>query len=115
MPNTLKTVNLEMGYPTSDAAVRRLTYELHAARDLGYAAVKIIHGYGSSGTGGRIRVETRNYLNRMLTRRQLRMVVTGEQFSIFDEMTRASFARCDELRRDTDLDRHNNGVTFVVL
>ncbi len=115
MQNGLKTVNLEAGFPTVDAAVRRLTFELHAARRLGYEALKLIHGYGSSGTGGRIRVESRAYLQRLLVKRQLRAVLTGEQFSIFDEATRAAFAQCDALRRDSDLDRHNNGVTFVVL
>ena len=48
-----KTVNLEQGMPTADRAIRRLTYELAAARQMRYAAVKLIHGYGSSGTGGR--------------------------------------------------------------
>ncbi|MDR0670838.1 MAG: hypothetical protein LBF64_00830 [Oscillospiraceae bacterium] len=115
MRSGLKTVNLEEGRPTSDAAIRRLTHELHAARSLGYAALKLIHGYGSTGAGGRIRVEARAYLGRLLQKRQLRAVVTGEQFSIFDEATRAAFSLCGDLRRDPDLERHNNGVTFVML
>ncbi|MCL2747166.1 MAG: hypothetical protein FWE59_00730 [Oscillospiraceae bacterium] len=111
----VRHVNLEAGYPTADAAVKRLTYELHTSRHLGYKAVKLIHGYGSSGPGGRIRVEARAYLARLLRRRQLAMILTGEQFSIFDQATRDAFALCGELRRDSDLDRHNNGVTFVIL
>ncbi|MDR1157858.1 MAG: hypothetical protein LBK75_06065 [Oscillospiraceae bacterium] len=115
MRGGLKTINLEEGHPTCDAAIRRLTYELHAARSLEYAALKLIHGYGSTGAGGRIRVEARAYLGRLLQKRQIRAVVTGEQFSIFDEVTRAAFTRCGELRRDPDVERHNNGVTFVIL
>jgi len=111
----IRQINLEAGHPKTDAAIRRLTYELHASRDLGYKALKLIHGYGSSGPGGRIRVETRAYLSRLLGKRQLRLVVTGEQFSIFDEATRQAFQLCGELRKDSDLERHNNGVTFVVL
>jgi hypothetical protein len=111
----LRVINLEEGHPTADAAIRRLTFELHTSRHLGYAAVKLIHGYGSSGPGGRIRVEARAYLNRLLAKRQLKAVLTGEQFSIFDEATRKAFALCGELRKDSDLDRHNNGVSFVVL
>ena len=53
----LREVNLELGKPTVNAAVKRLTFELHHSRSLGCAALKIIHGYGSSGTGGRIRVD----------------------------------------------------------
>jgi len=111
----LRVINLEAGHPTTAAAIKRLTFELHMTRRLGYTAVKLIHGYGSTGPGGRIRVEARAYLTRQLNRSQLRMVLTGEQFSIFDEPTRAAFALCGELRKDSDLDRHNNGVTFVVL
>ena len=58
----LREVNLELGKPTVNAAIKRLTFELHHSRSLGCAALKIIHGYGSSGTGGRIRVEARSYL-----------------------------------------------------
>ena len=111
----IKEVNLEAGHPTVDAAIKRLTYEMHQARHLEYTALKLIHGYGSSGPGGRIRVETRAYLSRLLGRKQLRAVVTGEQFSIFDQETRDAFALCGSLRKDSDLDRHNNGVTFAVL
>jgi hypothetical protein len=106
---------LEEGRPTVDAAVRRLTFEIHTARKLGYAVLKLIHGYGSSGPGGRIRLEARRYLARLQQKGEIRSFLTGEQFSIFDEATRAAFAFCDSLRRDSDLDRHNNGVTFVLL
>jgi hypothetical protein len=111
----LRLVNLEAGHPTASTAIRRLTAELYASRHLGCVAVKLIHGYGSSGPGGRIRVEARAYLNRLVSKKQLRMVLTGEQFSIFDEPTRQAFVLCGELRKDPDLDRHNNGVSFVIL
>lgn len=32
-----------------------------------------------------------------------------------DQAIRRAFVRCDTLRRDADLDRYNNGVTFIVL
>ena len=45
----------------------------------------------------------------------MRLVIAGEEFSIFSEETRRSFALCGELRQDGDLDRENRGVTFVLL
>ena len=30
-------------------------------------------------------------------------------------LPRAAFAECDELRRDSDLERANNGVTIIVI
>jgi len=113
--SSVRTVNLELGRPDADSAVRRLTYELHTAKTLGLAAFKVIHGYGSSGTGGRIRVEARAYLVRQKAKGVIRSFIPGEEFSIFNEDTRAAFARCGELRQDADLERHNNGVTIIVL
>ena len=49
--------NLEAGMPTADQAVRRLNTILYAQRAMRTKAFKIIHGYGSSGKGGRLRVE----------------------------------------------------------
>lgn len=115
MPSDLREVNLEQGMPLVDAAIRRLTFELHQSRRMGCTVLKIIHGYGSSGTGGRIRVEARQYLGRLKSKREIRDFIPGEEFSIFSESTRAAFRLCDDLRRDRDLERHNNGVTFIVL
>lgn len=100
--------------PTVDAAIRRLTYELEHSRVTGAAALKLIHGYGSSGAGGRIRVEVRKYLERQKKLGKFHAFIIGESFSIFDPATLESFRRCDELRRDPDLERHNNGVTFII-
>ncbi|MDR1590306.1 MAG: hypothetical protein LBS51_08980 [Oscillospiraceae bacterium] len=115
MSGFLKEVDLKSDMPTSDTAIKRVTYNIRNGKTLGAAAVKFIHGYGSTGKGGKIRVETRRYLADQKLKRHIRDFIPGEEFSIFEEATRAAFALCDELRRDRDLDRHNNGVTFVIL
>ena len=111
----LKEVNIKYDMPTADLAVRRTTYAIENGRTLGASAVKLIHGYGSTGKGGKIRLEVRAYLERPKARGQIRDHNPGDQFSIFDEPTRRAFALCDELRRDHDLDAANNGVTIVLL
>lgn len=111
----LREVNLELGKPTVNAAIKRLTFEFHHSRSLGCAALKIIHGYGSSGTGGRIRVEARSYLARLKGRGEIRDVIYGEDFSIFNPAVLEAFRRCDGLRKDPDRERHNNGITIILL
>lgn len=111
----LREVNLERGMPTADQAVRQLTFYIYNSRAQGYEVLKIIHGYGSSGTGGKIRLEARKYLARLSAKGEIGGFIPGEEFSIFQEDTRRAFLRCDELRRDRDLERHNNGVTFILL
>ena len=89
----LREVNLEAGKPLVDQAIKRLT----------------------SGTGGRIRTESRKYLSRLREQGKIQDFIRGEDFSIFQEPTRRAFLRCGELRQDHDLDRYNNGVTFILL
>lgn len=115
MSSNFREINLEEGKPLVDAAIRRLTFELHQSRRMGVSVLKIIHGYGSSGTGGRIRVEARKYLSRLKNKNEIVSFIPGEEFSIFNEDTRTAFLCCNELRQDRDLDRHNNGVTFIIL
>lgn len=115
MPSTLREINLEEGKPFVDAAIRRLTFELKRSGTMGVKVLKIIHGYGSTGTGGRIRVESRRYLDGLKQRGEIKTYITGEKFSIFETDTQLALRLCDALRRDHDLDRHNNGVSFIVL
>ena len=111
----LREVNLELGKPTVDHAMKRLPLEVRQSRSMNCAVLKIIHGYGSSGTGGKIRTASRRYLSELKKKGEIRDFIPGESFSIFEEATRQAFARCDALRRDEDLDRYNNGVTFILL
>ena len=101
--------------PTVDDAIKRITYNIKTAPALGVTAIKIVHGYGSSGKGGAIRTQARKYLDRQKTRGQIKEYIAGEDFSIFNEATRNAFTVCDELRRDSDIERHNNGITIVIL
>lgn len=115
MLRQLKEVNIKEDLPTASDAVKRVTFNIRTAKSLGYTAVKIIHGYGSTGKGGKIRTETRRYLQQQKDSRLIKDYIIGENFSIFNEPTRSAFLVCDDLRRDHDLERSNNGITIVIL
>ncbi len=115
MRSAVREVNLEHGMPTVEQALRRLTGELYTTRRMGCAVLKLIHGYGSSGKGGKIRVAVRRELEKQKSLNQVKEVIPGEKFSIFESATLSAFSKAPELRRDRDLDRYNNGVTYVVL
>ena len=115
MSGYLREVNIKENMPAASDAIRRITYHIHTAKTLGAGALKIIHGYGSSGKGGKIRVDVRRYLAAQKGKKVIFDYIEGENFSIFDQATRSAFSRCDQLRHDPDLERHNNGVTFVIL
>lgn len=115
MPARIQVVDIKSDMPAAGQAVRRAHNALVAAKASGAAAVKLIHGYGSTGVGGRIRTEARRFLEDQRRRGKVRAVLPGEAFSIFDQATLRAFDLCPELRRDSDLGRENSGVTIVVL
>ena len=98
-----------------DEALRRLEAELEAARHMNTPLLKLIHGYGSSGKGGRIRTASRKYLLAQQEKGRIAAVVPGERFTIFDETTRRALQQYPHLRQDRDLERENMGVTFVFM
>jgi hypothetical protein len=109
------TVNIKADMPTAEQAMRRVTAALATGKQMGAAAVKIIHGYGSTGNGGVIRTKARSQLVQLKGQGKIRAVIPGEQFSIFGQETLRAFALCPALRQDCDLERSNNGITVVVL
>jgi hypothetical protein len=109
------TINLEEGRPTADVAIRRLKDELARVKVQRAKAVKLIHGYGSSGTGGVLRIAVRKELERMKNRGAIKVFVPGENFEIFSLDTIKMLDSCNTLRNDRDLGRFNNGITMVLL
>lgn len=115
MPSEYEIINIEEGMPRVEQAIKKLTWHLHYKKQMGVVAVKIIHGFGSSGAGGSIRVKSREYLASLNRRGVIKAFVPGESFSIFDPDSRRMLDSCPQLRRDSDLERHNNGITMVLL
>ena len=113
MKDTVRELNLEQGRPTVDQALGWLAAELEAARKMNTPLMKLIHGYGSSGKGGRIRTASRRYLEEAAAQGRITTYLPGERFSIFDETARRAMQRYPQLRQDRDLDAENRGVTFV--
>ena len=48
-------------------------------------------------------------------RGKIRFFVPGERLTIFEEETRKLLQLCPDFRKDHDINRHNNGITVVVL
>jgi len=109
------TADIKSDMPTAEQALRRVDMVLATGRMCGAAAVKLIHGYGSTGRGGVIRTQARRYLGELRGRGKIRDFIPGEDFSIFNGETLRAFQICPALRQDRDLERSNNGVTIILL
>jgi hypothetical protein len=111
---TFKTLNIEAGFPTVDETRRLLLAELRQAKQSGVVAVKIIHGYGSTGKGGALRQALRSSLLRRKKEGLVTRVIFGEKWNVFEDDSRYAIECCPELRHDRDLNRSNEGITLVL-
>ena len=115
MPAKIKIINLEEDHPTVEQMRVRLDRALVAARYDGTAILKLIHGYGSSGVGGKLRVAVRASLSSYKKSAMVREFIAGEDFRISNEATWALLKSMPEMKQDRDLGRENKGITLVVL
>ena len=115
MSKLIKVVNLEDGMPGVEQARSRLSSELSVARAGGVKILKLIHGYGSSGVGGDLRIALQATLRQMADRREVRACIFGENWGKSDESAWALLKQFPELKDDRDLGRGNRGITLVVL
>jgi hypothetical protein len=114
MPPNFVTINIEDGFPTLEEARARLKSDLAVYRNRGVRAAKIIHGYGSSGVGGVLRQGIRKSLISRRKEGQVKAVIFGEKWDIFDPSTRAMLDVCPELSKDRDLCNSNPGISVVL-
>jgi hypothetical protein len=112
---TIKTVNLKSDLPPVHEALRRLDRELALARMVRIQVVKFIHGYGSSGAGGDIRIAAQKRLYQLAESGQIRGCIFGENWAKSDEATWRLLQAQPELKSDPDLGRGNEGITIVLL
>ena len=112
---TIKTVNLEQGFPSIEQARSRLQLEIERAQREGFRLLKIIHGYGSHGLGGDLRFALQSSLRRMADSGEIRDCIYGENWRKGDERSWELLKRLPELKTDPDLGRGNRGITLILL
>ena len=111
----MQTVNLEDGLPSVPQALARLTTELRTARAHSTKVLKIIHGYGSTGVGGDLRIAIQSILRQMAARGEIDSCVFGENWRRSDEESWELVKRFPALKDDHDFGRGNKGITVVAL
>ncbi len=101
--------------PSVPEALARLERELGLAQRERRVAVKLIHGYGSSGVGGDIRIAVQKRLREMVDAGQLSNCFFGEDWAKSCVEVWRLLQKHLDLKGDPDLGRGNRGITIVVL
>jgi hypothetical protein len=109
----VRTFNVEADLPSLDEARRRVMDAIRNARRSGVRALKIIHGYGSTGKGGKLCIGLRKSFALRKKERVIKDFIPGEDFSIFDTRVLELLEVVPELRTDPALNATNEGVTIV--
>ncbi len=110
-----RKINLERGRPTVETALKRLDLEIGRARNEKVRVLSLIHGYGSSGKGGRIRLECRKILAYMVQQKKLNGFINGEDFNKRSGVGKALLRRFPELEQICGSEFNNPGVTIALL
>lgn len=108
----VREVNLERGMPTVEAALRTMVDQLGTCKRTGYRAVILVHGYGSSGVGGKIKAAVLAALREPRLAGLVREVCPGESWA---DRKKALLSVCPQLRDFEARIDGNPGVTVVLL
>ncbi len=111
--STLRVITIKEGLPTLEEAKRRLLLEIRRCHGEGVTVLKIIHGYGSGGRGGVLRMGLRKGFAEYQRHGDILGFATGEEFSIFHAISLEIITAAPELRKDPDLERANPGISFL--
>src|SRR6266513_2897943 len=96
----IKTFNVEAGFPTLEEARRLVIEEIKKAKREGVKVLKVIHGYGASGTGGALCVGLQKSFRLRKKEGVIKDFIAGEDFSIFNATVLAMLESAPELRGD---------------
>ena len=97
--------------PSVHEALQRLEREIGLARQQKHSLLKVIHGYGSTGAGGDIRIAVQRRLHELVEAGQIRGCIFGENWSKTDDATWRLLQAQSDLTSDPDLGRRNQGIT----
>ncbi len=110
-----KTVNLEQGRPVLEVALQKLSNAMIDAGKNNVTVLTLIHGYGSTGKGGLIRLECRKNLDYLKSSGQIKDYIGGEDFFKRTGKTKSLLQRYPQLSADKNLNKGNRGITLVIL
>lgn len=113
--STINTINLKADMPLVSEALQRLETELAAAAKKKIMVLKLIHGYGSTGAGGDIRIAVQKRLMELMQSGRIRGCIFGEDWSKSNEEAWRLVQANAHLKTDPDLGRRNQGITIVLL
>lgn len=111
----LKEIKIKEGMPSVQEARQNLIQIIQNSRNEGKRFLKIIHGYGSTGIGGKLREALRTSLINFKKNGVVKHIIFGERFHRVNSDLDKILKEYPFLRDDADYNQNNEGVTIVIL
>lgn len=109
-------INLKEYSPPLEVAMANLEIEIESSKKSKIVkGIKIIHGYGSHGIGGKIKLEVKKYLKKLKAKKIISDVIDGIDWNIGYRQTFDFLINCPSASSDIDLNKGNLGITILVL
>lgn len=111
----LITIDIKSNQQTVAEAIAQFEIEVEAYRKGGYKVMKVIHGYGSHGVGGAIRIELIKKLKHLKSRGKIFDYCLGNEWPSAKQVKKMAINYCPDLLADRDMVFVNSGITIVLL
>lgn len=108
----MKTYNIKENMPSFELALNRVNVIIKYEKD---KAIKLIHGYGSHGVGGKIKEALHQYLEQLVNKKKIKAYIPGEAFGYLLGFDQVIKTYQNFLQTDSDYKKANEGITYIIL
>lgn len=114
--DNIKSINVESGLYACDEALALIENEIEVlSLDPNVKILKVIHGYGSSGSGGAIKSSLPNLLKRLVKLNKIEDFIENNKFGALNAKYKKYTKLYPSLLLDSDLQNLNAGITLIFL
>lgn len=110
-----KVLNIKQDSPTVELALANLEIEIEICKKGGVKLLKVIHGYGSHGTGGAICSAVRKRAKKLKRQGKICDFVLGSEWDLGNSKCINVLKYVKDHCDDEDLNSQNPGITYFLI
>jgi hypothetical protein len=109
----MKIFDIKSDMPFTDEAGKRLA-DIIRENKKNEKVIKIIHGYGSSGVGGKIKVTVQKTLKSKVASKEIKAYIPGEALGSMMGFVDVIQKYKHLIKNDSDYKKRNDGITYII-
>ena len=108
-------INVKSEGQTVSQALGEMEIEIDRCKFAKIPILKVVHGYGSHGVGGVIKVELHKRLRSLKSQGKIKDFIPGEKWIDSNPAKRIAINLCSDLLTRSELNMLNYGVTVIIV